>query len=336
VVRWSDRIEVHYCGTGRQPFKLLGYIFRGPVILRNQVRDFNPDIVHYQIGGNFLFTKLGALKGIPSLLTIHGIAFEEARVSRSWKKKLNMYWNGMMSELMRPKNIINISSYSRNLMHLKGAERHPIIYNAVAMHFFEIPSNEGMKNRLLYVGVINERKNLLLLMEAMAQLKQMNISYQLDVIGGPDEDPSYYNRAVAFAEAELGGQVVFHGWRSQDELTGFLSGTDLVVLPSKQETLPMSVAEAMAAGKVVLASEVGGIPEMIINAKNGYLFPAGDMEALVAILQKLYNNNADIRRVSEAARSWIYDKCNNVKVAQHTISYYRQILGWAQPLPLDK
>ncbi len=324
LVQWSEKVEVCYCRLTRTPAKVLAYLFTGSALLKKQIRDFRPDVLHYQIGGNFLFINAFNGKKIPSLLTIHGLAFQEAKVTSSLKRKLTHYQNGMVTQWLRPRHIIHISQYSKALAG-DGNNSHPVIYNAVSAAYFAVPDRVQTNNRLLFVGVIDERKNLLFLLKVLAEEKKRGRKFFLTVVGGPGQDKSYDAMVKEFAETELEGQVVFAGWRGQQEIPGLLQEADIMVLPSHQETLPMSVAEAMAAGKVVLASAVGGLPEMIRSGETGFLFPPDDAAACRQVLELLFNNDAELRRVAANARSSAAARFENHRIAAQTISCYKQI-----------
>ena len=101
-------------------------------------------------------------------------------------------------------------------------------------------------------------------------------------------------------EAGLGGSVRFTGHRP--DIPDVLAAIDLLVLPSVREGLPYSVMEAMAAGRPVVASEVGGVPELISHEKEGLLVPAGDASALSASVLRLLDDPALSERLTTAAR----------------------------------
>lgn len=326
VQSWNDRISIQYCAIRKMPAKIFSYALFGSAILKQQIRSFQPDILHYQIGGNFLLTKALLRTNIPCVLTIHGISLEEARVNKSLRKKLTMYWNGYLSKFLRPVHIINISAYSKRLVNIRHNSTHPIIYNAVAKAYFEVPDRQESAHTLLYVGVVNERKNLMVLLEAMTMLKNAGIRYQLTVVGGADRDPAYYEKVTAYAAAQLPGAVQFAGWRNQTELPGLLATHDIMVLPSRQETLPMSVAEALAAGKVVIASQVGALPEMLEQEQTGFLFDPADASSLSSILEKLYRHPGMQAAIAARARAIARERFDARQIARQTLVYYQQIL----------
>ena len=111
-------------------------------------------------------------------------------------------------------------------------------------------------------------------------------------------------RAAAEAEAARLGlghdRVRFLGRRS--DIDRLLEGADFFVLPSDIEGIPMSILEAMAHGLPIIASHVGGIPEIIEHDINGLLVPAGDDRALASVIQRVAADPAFRRRLGHAAR----------------------------------
>jgi glycosyltransferase involved in cell wall biosynthesis len=85
----------------------------------------------------------------------------------------------------------------------------------------------------------------------------------------------------------LNGQVVFLGPLARAELPALLAQADVVVLPSYWEGLPVALIEALSAGVPIVASRVGGNPELVGDCENGYLVPPGDADALAAALLRL-------------------------------------------------
>jgi glycosyltransferase involved in cell wall biosynthesis len=144
------------------------------------------------------------------------------------------------------------------------------------------------KDYFCYVGRLSHEKGLDVLVRAVAALD----TGRLLVVGdGPEADNL---KALAL---ELGTKrVEFAGYRSGEELKRIIAESQFVVLPSRwYENLPYTVMEAFAASKAVVASAIGGIPEMVDDGENGLLVPAGDPGALAAALRRMLGD----RRVRE-------------------------------------
>jgi glycosyltransferase involved in cell wall biosynthesis len=104
-------------------------------------------------------------------------------------------------------------------------------------------------------------------------------------------------------ELGLGDAVRFLGHR--EDVPEVLHGSDLFVLPSRSEAFPNGVVEGMAAGLPVVASDVGGIPELIEHERNGLLVPVGDDQALAAALLRLIDDPVKAAALAAAARDTI-------------------------------
>jgi glycosyltransferase involved in cell wall biosynthesis len=102
-------------------------------------------------------------------------------------------------------------------------------------------------------------------------------------------------------ELGIAGRVVFAG--DCRNVSDWLCALDLVVLPSNEESLPNAVLEAMAAARAVVATRVGGTPELIEEGVNGYLVPAADPEAMAARILELLENDALRLRMGHAGRA---------------------------------
>src|SRR4030095_5093757 len=164
-------------------------------------------------------SKLRGLKHKKHLLTIHGLAMAEAKVEKRMKKKIALYYNSLIGFLLLPRRVIHISEYSKKAVNLNGNTQQAVIYNAVSPHFFDLPIKKKTDNKLLYVGVINTRKNLLLLLEAMQELRAAGKTYKLDIVGDFEEGDGYREDIKKFIdENNLGSDLIFHGWKSQKDL----------------------------------------------------------------------------------------------------------------------
>jgi glycosyltransferase involved in cell wall biosynthesis len=154
--------------------------------------------------------------------------------------------------------------------------------------YMEDRGREPEGDYYLYFGRLSNEKGIDILLRAAARLGRG----RLRILGdGPDR-----TALERLAEKSGTAGIEFLGHRSEEELKVILQGAQFVVLPSRwYENLPFSIMEAFAAGKPVVASELGGIPEMVDDGVNGFLFPAGDDEALADRIATLLDS-ADIRQ----------------------------------------
>ena len=165
-------------------------------------------------------------------------------------------------------------------------------------NFVDLDAYRGQpeKGYFVFIGRLLFEKGIDLLIRAVAKLD----AGRLLVIGeGPAADDL---RKLA---AECGtDRVEFAGYRGGDELKTLIAESQFVVLPSRlHENLPFAIMEAFASGKPVVASEAGGIPEMVEDGVNGFLFPVGNVDALAECLRRMLADRAAREEMGRRGRA---------------------------------
>jgi len=122
-------------------------------------------------------------------------------------------------------------------------------------------------------------------------------------------------------ELGLGGHIRFLGCRS--DVADFLACVDVVALSSKAEGLPLCILEAMAAGKPVVATEVGGIPTVVRPGETGLLVPAGDHQAMATALLAIRNDAGTSSRMGERGRRLVAERYDLKKTIEAYVSLYK-------------
>ena len=326
TVKFAPNIEICYVPEGNFPYHSINYLLHGPRILKKHIKQFRPDIIHYEEGNTFMFTKLFGLKNTKYLLTIHGMSFDEAKRKKKIKDKITWYFNGLVAVYMAPGNIIHLSNFSKNKHANRKIVKQSIIPNAIVPAYFQVAQKGSTDNIWLYIGIIDNNKNLIFQLEALKELVSRGKFYKLEVLGDFSND-AYKDLILSYVkDNKLEDYVHFNGWVSQPEVLSHIAKADILVVSSKHESLPMVIAESMAAGKVVVASTVGGIPEMVQDQVNGFLYDLSEPEKLVNILSDLYNNNEKIKSISAKAKETAIERYQCENVARKTLAFYKQCL----------
>jgi glycosyltransferase involved in cell wall biosynthesis len=155
------------------------------------------------------------------------------------------------------------------------------------------------------------------LLAALAQVDASAI-----FVGRDLEHGGAYEREL-HAEAESAGvsdRVVFAGYR--DDVAALLSGCDVFCLPSFAEGLPLVVLEAMAQGKPVVATPVGGTPELVVDGETGVLVPPGDADALARALTELLADPPRAARMGEAGRARVLAEFSAAAMVERVLGLY--------------
>ncbi len=155
--------------------------------------------------------------------------------------------------------------------------------------------------RLVCVGRLCEQKGQMLLVRAISRLLLSGIDVQL-VLAGDGEMRG--DIEALLRQSALQDSVHITGWISSEEVRKEILAARALVLPSFAEGLPVVIMEAMALRRPVLSTYVAGIPELVRPGEGGWIFPAGDVESLVAaIKQVLSAPPEDLERMGMAGRA---------------------------------
>jgi glycosyltransferase involved in cell wall biosynthesis len=146
----------------------------------------------------------------------------------------------------------------------------------------------GRAKQLIFVGWLEREKGIFELLEACARLSD-KYEFRLVVAGKGHAEKS----ARKFVrDAGLSDHVEFVGWVSREALQTLLTASDIFVLPSWAEGLPNAMIEAMAAGLAVIVSEVGNIPDVVIDGREALVIPPQSSEAVEEAIRRLLDEPA--------------------------------------------
>jgi glycosyltransferase involved in cell wall biosynthesis len=151
---------------------------------------------------------------------------------------------------------------------------------------------------ILFVGSLIARKGVDTLLRAFAALAPELPEYRLVIAG---EGPEQGNLAALAQSLGIAPRVEFPGFLSQVDIAAWMQRARLFTLPSNEEGQGVVLLEAMASGLPVAASDVGGIPEVVVEG-TGRLFPAGDAPALAAQIRAMLAGPALWRQLGAAGR----------------------------------
>lgn len=192
--------------------------------------------------------------------------------------------------------VICLSRQWKNFfIHSFGIKSLSIINNPVPVQAPPYPAAaDGRRLSLLFLGKIGDNKGIFDLLDVLAANREL---YQHAIklrVGGNGE----VNRLKDYIiTRQLTGMVEYAGWVEGDLKTHLLSSCDVLLLPSYNEGLPVSLLEAMSFGKPVVATRVGGIPEIVKDGVNGFLMHPGDKAALKDHIDYLLGHTAERKKM---------------------------------------
>lgn len=145
------------------------------------------------------------------------------------------------------------------------------------------PRTEGAPISLVYLGYIYKEKGIFDLLDVIASNRDRWLGHLTLTIGGQWNEDRVLN---FIKDNDLGGIVKFVGWVSGDDKATILSKTDILILPSYYEGLPISILESMSYAMPVITTPVGGIPEVVTDGVEGTLFTPGDKAAMTRAIDR--------------------------------------------------
>lgn len=242
-----------------------------------RTKELRPDVLHahWWFPGGVVAAVASLVTGTPLVITLHGSDVHIAerpglrKLARLTLRRATVV--GVVSEALRREAIDLLNVPPAKVVVLRMPVRMP----APAVHE---PPPDPPPLRLVAVGRLAREKGLGVLLDALAHIE----GAELDVFG--DGPAAGELRAGASA---LGGRVRFHGARPRAEIAHALGGAHALVAPSLREGLGMVALEALAVGRPVIASGVGGLVETVVDGDDGILVPPGDPVALAAALRRL-------------------------------------------------
>jgi glycosyltransferase involved in cell wall biosynthesis len=291
---------------------------------RKKLREIQPDIVHGQ--GTERDCALSAIfSGFPNVLTIHGNMQLIAQINRA--KPFSFQWLAAQLEkftLPRTGGVVCITNYTKKAVK-PLVPRTWLAPNAVDRSFFDVeplpnPANPPIG---LCVGAICFRKNQNALIRAMDSLADKE-NFRIVFLGEAGNDAYGVEFLQLVKERPW---CEFAGWAGREELKNRFQTASFLVLPTREDNCPMVVLEAMAAGLPVLASNVGGVPDLIQPEKNGLFCDPQKPESFVAGVSQLLDDPILRARLAAAAKVEARARFHPEVIARRHLEIYREVLG---------
>jgi glycosyltransferase involved in cell wall biosynthesis len=195
------------------------------------------------------------------------------------------------------------------------------------------PSHQNRNLILLAVGRLHPVKDHAFLVRACRQLKDREVRFECVIAG---EGPERARIARLICDLDLTAEVRLAGHLSRPQLDLCYARADLVVLTSRSEGIPLVLMEAMARGKTVLAPAITGIPELVLDGKNGFLYRPGSLEDFVARVALFHDSPSAFGAFAQAARQHVLQHFNRDKnLAAFCNFLLQQITDAHQPIVKD-
>lgn len=263
------------------------------------------------------FVRIGKFFKKKIILHIHGGDFENYY-------KLNA--NRVCTILDKCDCLITLSQYWKKFF--SAITTYPdvhIIKNPVSLSHIYLHNNRDIDNRVhfLFLGLIAPEKGVFDLIDTIAANKDILKDRILLHIGGNGEVETLNSQIIKY---DISSLIIYEGWVSGRKKEKLFNETDVFILPSYAEGLPISILEAMSYKMPILTTPVGGIPEVVGNMENGILFTPGDKRAILDAIIYCLDNKADIIRMGEKSYQKILPYSSD-NVVKELTAIYSKLLG---------
>ena len=253
-----------------------------------------PDVVHTHLDVIKYAVAAARLKGIRRCVhTVHNVADKEAEGS------VQKLINGAYFRLGWSVPVALSPEVRSSIVSFYGIEEKkvPVIYNGTDLSRCTPKTSyqtEGLN--LLHIGRFNEQKNHEGLLKAFARIRKERPDSRLDLLGDGELMEATQKLAKDLGVADA---VRFLG--NQNHVYGFMEKADIFLLPSRYEGMPMTIIEAMGMGMPIVASAVGGVPDMLMDGESG-LLTSCEPESVAEAVLRLAEDEALRRKLGQNAK----------------------------------
>ena len=312
--------------------QMLLFNFKAALVAKRLNKTHHLHIVHAQFCCGFLYGLLSRFLSSTTkfVVTMHGTLVDEqlSRRKKSWSSFLLILMECLSVKCAD--GIIASSHDTLRNVHYHYKPKHveaTTIYSGVDLERFTVDNTQKTEDprhdtfNVLYVGRVDTRKRVHLILQAANKLLKKYKNLQFFIVGpGTKQYASYVNNQKS------NKSFIFAGTVSEELLTKFYLMSDIFVLPSLYEGFGLVVIEAFAAGKPVIAFNVGSLPELVQNGKNGILLDASTPSNEIANSIETLITNDYLREQMALHAKETAKKFTWTKSCQNTLCFYQRII----------
>ena len=294
-----DFIPTYYGGNLVKKF--FGFVY-AYIKLSYRFTTNKPDFVHIHMSykGSFYrayrIQKLCEKRGIKTIIHLHGSTFKDwyDSINDSQKEKVKLLFETASTTIVLGNKwyrVIHDIAPKANIM---------ILNNAVHIPDKSVTWDNNCF-KILFMGVLIERKGVSDLIDAIDILRNQNLLHNMKfLIAGTGNDETALRKKVI--QYGIESYVEFVGWVLGKEKEKYYLDSQVFILPSYNEGLPVAILEAMSYGLPVIASDVGDVSTAVLNDENGYLIKPGDASSMAKYIYQLSTSRSKYEAMSTKSR----------------------------------
>ncbi|HET7891633.1 MAG TPA: glycosyltransferase [Candidatus Sulfotelmatobacter sp.] len=236
--------------------------------------------VHHGYLGSWIAMVAARLLGVEFSMTLHG-------------SDLLLHPVYLDAKLNNCAFCLTVSEYNRAyiLQRYRKVEAEKVVVARLGVEVPECSNPRGVKSRrntftILAVGRLHPVKDHAFLLRACSRLQAKAVDFQCLIVG---DGPERHSLESQVRDSGLRDRVTLMGHVARKRMNSWYERADVVVLTSRSEGIPLVLMEAMARGKLVLAPDITGIPELVTSGETGFLYTAGSLNDFVVQLLSIYS-----------------------------------------------
>jgi glycosyltransferase involved in cell wall biosynthesis len=253
--------------------------------------------VHFAVPTGVVAWAVSVITGIPYVLTVHlgdvpgAIPEQTAHLFRIVKPFTFPIWR-------RASRVTAVSEFVRQLALASYDVEIEMLPNGIELiQCTPSPSAPNTPRRLVFAGRFNPQKNLFFLLDLLDRV--VDLEWRLDMLGDGDLMEAVRARLQG---TRLEKRVCLHGWVAPERVSEVMSQSDILILPSIVEGMPVVGVKALGHGLAILGSDIPGLADVVQNGINGSLCPVNDSDAFERALRTMLMSDDILRRMKAASR----------------------------------
>lgn len=273
-------------------FKKILFFIKGYVNIFIESIFKKPDVmyIHMSYKGSFhrkfYIHRLAKKFKIKTIIHLHGSEFEKFFNDSNEKVKCKI--KKMLSQC--DAMIVLGDEWEKKIKAIEPCTKIVILPNSISIPNQIVKYSDNVF-QILYLGVLIKRKGITDLIEAFIKLKELGFLEKNDIrliVAGTGDEEETLKRKVF--KAGLDSYIKFTGWIDGNTKEELLNSSQLLVLPSYNEGLPISILEAISYGLPIVSTDVGSVNEAVINGSNGFLIKPGNIDQLAKSIENIVNS----------------------------------------------
>lgn len=291
--------------------------------LRSVVQEFKPDLIHAH--GMDAYGYVALQLSANAIITPHGLIAQEIGMQDTCIGNIRKAYihlalcNNVLNNIQ---HAVSISPFLSRFLVKNSRAKIYEVGNVVPEKYFQVERNVE-PGLFLYIGRIRRLKDLATAVKAFALIREVPFLF---VMAGEIDDRRYYDSIRSLMKSEqIADRIKVIGVQSEPELLRLIARAQALILPSVREVAPMVITQAFAARLPVIATEVGGVPDLIGADERGTLFAPRDHQQLSKHILGVIRGESSYSKRAARAHDYAFHEFSSDIVVSRTLTAYRHV-----------